>query len=126
MGSPQLASSTRLRSKSKRARPNILPFGDFEFIYIALDRAGIPAFGQPRVDCIPVVLEVAAEATQFWWTSLMHVSDPLVQLATAPFANHTQELLRQPPCTDQLNTPLKQLVQEHLVLLIKVRWSTQQ
>ena len=56
----------------------------------------------------------------------MHVSDPLIQLATAPFANQTQELLRQPSCSDQLSTPLIQLVQKNLVLLIQVRWSAQQ
>src|SRR5712692_6003642 len=69
-----------------------LPLCHLEFVHIALYGSGAPAFGQSRMDGIPVATQVAAEAAQFGRTSLVHIGDPLIQLATAAFTYQTQEM----------------------------------
>ena len=71
-----------------------LPLCHLKLVHIALYGSGAPALGQARVDGIPVATQVAAEAAQFGRTSLLHIGDPLIQLATAAFTYQTQEMLR--------------------------------
>ena len=44
---------------------------------------------------VPVATQVAAEATQFRWTTDVHSSDPLLESAVTPLTYELQELLRQ-------------------------------
>jgi len=57
------------------------------------------------VDRIPPVTQVAAEAAQFWWSYLVHVYNPVIQLAATLFTNQAWDLLRQLTPTDVLHAP---------------------
>src|SRR2546425_411521 len=67
--------------------PEHLSFGDLELVHVPFYGPRAPALGQPSVDGIPVALQVATEAAQFRWTSLVYVGNPLIQFATASFPN---------------------------------------
>jgi len=50
-------------------------------------RQGLHVAAFLRVDRIPAVTQVAAEAAQFWWSYLVHVYNPVIQLAATLFTN---------------------------------------
>src|SRR3989442_5306714 len=111
-------------NRSELARTFV--FGHLDLVHVSFYTSRTPALGQPGVDGGPIVLQVAAEAAQFRRTGAVHIGHPVIQLATAPFTNKTQEVLRQLTRTHQFRAALIRLLQEYLLFFIQIRRSSQQ